>query len=970
MKRFFNYLALAAIAATALISCNKEKETIVPEQETVSFTFASDKPQLFDADTRTVYEDGTIEWAEGDKIRVGIKVGETWMAAAGEPESDKYPKLYVSDALLAGGPTAQFKVPATFSLTNTGTYKFYGLYPSSLMSSTDAKILPNVAITIPATQKPLATTFDSSADVLFAVSEDYPDGIPSDRVISLTWNRVVAHADITLTKLPIFAEDETLSLIEFSAQDGANLVGAQTMSIVDGTISESTATGKNKITINPANVAVDNTNHTLEFWFSSLPFTATSIKVVLTTNKKIYTKEYTNISREFLRNRRNTITIGMKNAQEQEIVQPGQDIPNGDYVIAYKGGDDEVMMLSDNFISSTGSPDANARAFTVLPAVGSDGKIHTSANGVWHFEYKGNGKYVINSVQTGKYLKGTATTTYLSLEDNQNTFDGTYNESADTYRLGVTSGSDTRYIGFNASANPQRFAMYKGSAAQPVDLTLIPAVGTLRCDKPVISFATPTVTITCTTEGANIYYTIDGTEPTASSTLYAGAFDLDETATVKAIAVKADYADSEVASLECVVVPVKTIAQVLAEGVVDSQTVTNATVMAFRSGNYIIADGTGVMLMYKTGTQISVGSVITATGSVVEYYGVLEFKPTTYSEGSGTATDYGTPENFDEAAFTAYKTAPVTKYVTFRGVVPSSGYEVSVGSNIVNIYGDIPTDMRGNHCVLTGYIYGLPATGNNAGKINFMLTDIELDTAFPSIEVDPASLVWEATETASKSFTVTAENGGFSVTPASGSLSYFSYTVSGDVVTVSLKGDVTATETETLTITNTADASVYKTVTLTRKFVPQGGYTLDPVAGSDNGYASNEDIEIGGITWNVTGNSTFVPWRLGGKNLSGVDRAIYSKTKMASNMGKIVITHGAASSITVNSMKVIVASDANFTNVVSELTPTFVANGSVTVNRPAGADWSNCYYKIVYNVSVSGNTNRYIQFVKAEFTAN
>ena len=97
---------------------------------------------------------------------------------------------------------------------------------------------------------------------------------------------------------------------------------------------------------------------------------------------------------------------------------------------------------------------------------------------------------------------------------------------------------------------------------------------------------------------------------------------------------------------------------------------------------------------------------------------------------------------------------------------------------------------------------------------------------------------------------------------------------------------------------------------------------------------------------------------------------IYSKTKMASNMGKIVITHGAASSITVNSMKVIVASDANFTNVVSELTPTFVANGSVTVNRPAGADWSNCYYKIVYNVSVSGNTNRYIQFVKAEFTAN
>ena len=80
MKRFFNYLTLAAIAATALISCNKEKETIVPEQETVSFTFVSDKPQLFDADTRTVYEDGTIEytpmqdWASFVSFSYGKKV--------------------------------------------------------------------------------------------------------------------------------------------------------------------------------------------------------------------------------------------------------------------------------------------------------------------------------------------------------------------------------------------------------------------------------------------------------------------------------------------------------------------------------------------------------------------------------------------------------------------------------------------------------------------------------------------------------------------------------------------------------------------------------------------------------------------------------------------------------------------------------------------------------------------------------
>ena len=53
-------------------------------------------------------------------------------------------------------------------------------------------------------------------------------------------------------------------------------------------------------------------------------------------------------------------------------------------------------------------------------------------------------------------------------------------------------------------------------------------------------------------------------------------------------------------------------------------------------------------------------------------------------------------------------------------------------------------------------------------------------------------------------------------------------------------------------------------------------YTLTPAAGSNNNYASACDVTINGIVWNVTGNSTLTPWRLGGKSLSGVDRAVYS----------------------------------------------------------------------------------------------
>jgi len=144
-------------------------------------------------------------------------------------------------------------------------------------------------------------------------------------------------------------------------------------------------------------------------------------------------------------------------------------------------------------------------------------------------------------------------------------------------------------------------------------------------------------------------------------------------------------------------------------------------------------------------------------------------------------------------------------------------------------------------------------------------------------------------------------------------------------------------------------------------------YTLQPASGSNNNYSSNCDITINGITWNLTGNSQQIPWRIGGKSLTNVDRLLYSKTAITDNITKIEVTHGAASSITVNSWTVIVATDASFNNVVSTLTPTFAANATTTINRPDDKDWSNCYYKFIYNVTVSGSSNRFLEFTQAKF---
>ena len=144
-------------------------------------------------------------------------------------------------------------------------------------------------------------------------------------------------------------------------------------------------------------------------------------------------------------------------------------------------------------------------------------------------------------------------------------------------------------------------------------------------------------------------------------------------------------------------------------------------------------------------------------------------------------------------------------------------------------------------------------------------------------------------------------------------------------------------------------------------------YTLTPSSGSNNNYANNSDIVINGITWNLTGNSTMQPWRIGGKSLNSVDRTLYSKTPLSADVSRIEIMHGNASGITVNSMNVVISSDSDFTNIISTITPTFKANDTAKVICPENTKWDSAYYKIIYNVTVTGSSNKFLEFKKAIF---
>lgn len=151
-------------------------------------------------------------------------------------------------------------------------------------------------------------------------------------------------------------------------------------------------------------------------------------------------------------------------------------------------------------------------------------------------------------------------------------------------------------------------------------------------------------------------------------------------------------------------------------------------------------------------------------------------------------------------------------------------------------------------------------------------------------------------------------------------------------------------------------------------------YTMTPVAGTNNNYNDNCDVAVDGITWNVSGNAQQTPWRLGGKSISNKKRSVYSKTAISSNISFIEIDFGTASSITVNSINFGVYSTAakaaaGGTGDVANFTPSFKASSTIEITKANSASWSNCFYNLTLNVTVSGSSNKYVQLSAIRFYA-
>ena len=334
MKRTIKLFIAGAFALMPIVACQKEEFAFT---STDGLSFTSTKPILED-ETKTAWNGKSIQWSQGDAIRVAYTCDGVWQnadgtATAGEDKGSKTAKMYQSTSLSADAETAQFTVPGEFTGTAAGKYVFYGAYPASACTDgTGFSFAPSLTVTIPSTQTPAAESFDSAADFMLGTSVNTYTGIPTEAV-SMSWDRMVAHAQLTFETLNGFTVGETISKVELTADSEADMVGKHYIYLDTKKVTKPSGTVTNALTINGTNISVDGAG-TFVAWASFLPCTVKSLTVVVTTDKATYTREISSCELMFKKNARNTLTIKMNGAVRAELA-PQPDY-SGEWLIVGK----------------------------------------------------------------------------------------------------------------------------------------------------------------------------------------------------------------------------------------------------------------------------------------------------------------------------------------------------------------------------------------------------------------------------------------------------------------------------------------------------------------------------------------------------------------------------------------------------------------------------------------------------------
>ncbi len=487
MKRFFRMMMLVVAATMAFAACSQyEDENIAGPTVKVNVSMVLDAVRSsFDTPNGTSYP---TSWDGDEVMKYALNLAN---ASNVEP-------TFVDDQ----SATAEL----TLTDDGSGSYTIHALSPESAFVSVSASY-KNWTVEIPATQTPTATSCDPAAQILYAVSNTSET---LDASYSLSFHHATAYGKMTLKNLAL--NGAKISSVAITTD--SDIAGRHYLYVESGTTSVNS--GAKSITIN--------TSSTENIWFACAPVAFTSLKVTVTTDKGVFTKQIS-ASKEFKSGKIAVFAIDMtgvvaEKPAEYQLLTDVADLNVGDQVIL-------ANTEAAQAISSTQNSNNRGQAAVTIDG----GCIVAPGDAVEIFEVEEGtqaGTFAFKATKTAGYIyAASSSSNYLRTEQ---TLSGN-SSFAITISNGTTSivaqGSNTRNnMRYNASTPCFSFYAATSTVSALVDVYYLPsgnAPATPKisasdiADVPAEGVQNATAEITKKNITSDVTVTKDGTVVTAAS---------------------------------------------------------------------------------------------------------------------------------------------------------------------------------------------------------------------------------------------------------------------------------------------------------------------------------------------------------------------------------------------------------------------------------------------------------------------
>ncbi|MBO4692606.1 MAG: hypothetical protein J5604_07540 [Bacteroidales bacterium] len=302
MKKIFTILFATAVAALAIVSCQKniQEETLIDknvvENQIHFYSTGIETKTTFDALTAGKYP--TL-WTNSKGIKISYNK-----------------KSSVEATVVPQDPAtkANFTPASSFSDDGSGSHIFYAMSPSSAQAANISSSYYSWRFEIPASQTPLDGSVDEGAQILYS---KYDAGSTFPTSVPFTFKHVTSYGKLSFENLSLDG-DENITSITLTASK--NWVGQWYYYVAtkdpntEGDFKEASAS--KKITLN--------TNKKENIWFACAPVDLSSggtIDISVFTNKGVFSKKITfSTTGNFIAGQVGSFTVDMSAVTRTDLV--------------------------------------------------------------------------------------------------------------------------------------------------------------------------------------------------------------------------------------------------------------------------------------------------------------------------------------------------------------------------------------------------------------------------------------------------------------------------------------------------------------------------------------------------------------------------------------------------------------------------------------------------------------------------